>query len=187
ARFDDPPAEEHAYTRVIELTWDSDTRALAYYNRAEVIMRRRDISRALADYQTAADQAQDPSTVAIARYGLAVAQERLGDLPAAYASLDRASFVRLPVPPFAAEDPLDLPGLYFVPAYEENYLRALRAMAAGHRATDPAERHDAYEIAVAEWDLYLELTPENEPFRENARLHRARCARELDRPQTKKR
>jgi tetratricopeptide (TPR) repeat protein len=178
-RGDDSKAQHHAYTRVIELTWDPESRALAYYNRGEVTMRERDLSNARADYQKAVAAARDPSLVALARYGLAVAEERLGDLPAAYAVLDKALLVSLPVPPFPAADPLDLPSVYFLPVYEENYIRALRAMALARRALLVAERRDAYETAVAEWDIYLARAPEDEPFRENARALRARTDKEL--------
>lgn len=178
-RLDDSKAQHHAYTRVIELTWDPETRALAYYNRGEVTMRERDLPNARADYEKAVAGARDPSLVALARYGLAVAEERLGDLPAAYAVLDKALLISLPVPPFPAADPLDLPNVFFVPVYEENYLRALRAMALARRALLVAERRDAYETAVAEWDIYLARTPDDEPFRENARALRARAEREL--------
>jgi tetratricopeptide (TPR) repeat protein len=180
-RTDDSKAQHHAYTRVIELTWDPEVRALAYYNRGEVTMRERDLLNARADYEKAVAGGRDPSLIALARYGLAVAEERLGDLPAAYAVLDKALLVNLPVPPFPAADPLDLPSVYFVPVYEENYIRALRAMAIARRALLVAERRDAYETAVAEWDVYLARAPDDEPFRENARALRARAERELGR------
>jgi tetratricopeptide (TPR) repeat protein len=180
-RLDDSKTQYRAYTKVIELTWNSETRALAFYNRGEVTMREHDLAGARADYLKAVAEAREPSLVALSRYGLAVAEERLGDLPAAYAVLDKAVLVRLPVPPFPAEDPLDLPGVFFVPPYEENYIRALRAMAVGRRSTDPEERRDAYETAVAQWDTYLAQAAEDEPFLENARAHRARSQRELDR------
>ena len=178
-RLDDSKAQHQAYSRVIELTWDPEVRALAYYNRGEVTMRERDLSTARTDYEKAVAGARDPSLVALARYGLAVAEERLGDLPAAYALLDKALLVNLPVPPFPAADPLDLPSVYFVPVYEENYIRALRAMALARRALLVVERRDAYETAVAEWDIYLARAPDDEPFRENARALRARAEREL--------
>jgi tetratricopeptide (TPR) repeat protein len=180
-RLDDSKAQHHAFTRVIELTWDPEIRALAYYNRGEVTMHERDLLNARADYEKAVAGARDPSLVALARYGLAVAEERLGDLPAAYAVLDKALSISLPVPPFPAADPLDLPSVYFVPVYEENYIRALRAMALARRVLLVAERRDAYETAVTEWDIYLARAPEDEPFRENARALRARAERELDR------
>jgi tetratricopeptide (TPR) repeat protein len=179
-RLEDPRAQYRAYSRVIELTWDPEVRALAFYNRGEVAMHERDLAGARADYEQAIRGGRDPSIVALARYGLAVAEERLGDLPAAYATLDKALAVRLPVPPFTSEDPLDLTSVFFVPAYEENYIRALRAMAAARRATDAAERRDAYEIAVAEWDTYLARATDTDPYRENAQSHRTRAQRELD-------
>jgi tetratricopeptide (TPR) repeat protein len=180
ARLADKRAEKHAYSKVIELAWDPEMRALAYYNRGEAHMFEHELVAARSDYEQAISGARDPSVVARARYGLAVAEERLGDLPAAYAALDRALAVTLPVPPFPNDDPLDLPSVFFLPAYEENYVRALRAMAVGRRATEAAERRDAYEAAVAEWDTYLARAADTEPFRDNARAHRARAERALE-------
>jgi tetratricopeptide (TPR) repeat protein len=188
-RLDAPKAQHRAYSKVIELTWDPEVRALAYYNRGEVSMHERELAAARSDYEQAISGGRDPSVVALARYGLAVAEERLGDLPAAYATLDKALLVRLPVPPFPTDDPLDLPSVYFVPAHEENYIRALRAMATGRRTSDENERRDAYETAIAEWDTYLARATDSDPYRENARSHRTRAQRELDkstvRPRTK--
>ena len=143
-------------------------------------MRERDVLGARADYEESIREARDPSIIALARYGLGVAEERLGDLPRAYAVLEKAAAVRLAVPPFPTDDPLDLPSVFFVPAYEEHYIRALRAMAVGRRATDTRERSDAFETAVAEWDIYLARSPDDEPFRQNAKSHRARAERELE-------
>jgi tetratricopeptide (TPR) repeat protein len=187
ARLDDQKAEYRAYSKLIELTWDPQIRANAFANRGDVAMLGGDLAGARSDYEQAIRAGGDPEIVALARYGLAVAEERLGDLPAAYAALDKALALRLPVPPFSSEDPLDLPGVYFVPPYEENYIRALRAMAVGRRATEAGERRDAYEIAVAEWDTYLARSAETEPFRENARAHRARSERELEKATTAER
>ena len=181
-RLHDSKAEYQAHTRVIELTWDPELRARSYYLRGAVAMRERDIAGARADYEQAVLGAREPVLVALARYGLAVAEERLGDLPRAYTALEHADAVKLPLHRFPSEDPLDLPTVVFVPAYEENYVRALRAMAIGRRATDQRERNDAFETAVAEWDIYLARVPDDEPFRENARSHRARAAREIEKP-----
>jgi tetratricopeptide (TPR) repeat protein len=179
-RLDDPKAEYEAYTRVIEQTWDPESRANSYYNRGEVSMREHRVEHAREDYRLAVAGAREPALVALARYGLAVAEERLGDLLAAYVAFDRAAAVTLQVPPYAADDPLDLPSTAFIPPYEENYIRALRAMAAGRRLTDPSERRLAFEAAFTEWETYLARAPEDEPFRDNARSHRARVERELD-------
>jgi hypothetical protein len=53
-------------------------------------------------------------------------------------------------------------------------------MAAGRRLTEPDERRSAYEAAFTEWETYLARAKESEPFRDNARSHRARVERELD-------
>jgi hypothetical protein len=60
-------------------------------------------------------------------------------------------------------------------------------MAIGRRATDQRERNDAFETAVAEWDIYLARAPDDEPFRENARSHRDRAEREVEKAPAPKR
>ena len=116
ARLDDQEAQYRAYSKVIELTWDPEVRALAFSNRGDVAMLERDLAGARSDYEQAILGGGDPEIVALARYGLAVAEERLGDLPAAYAALDKALVVKLPVPPFPSEDPLRSPERLFRPA-----------------------------------------------------------------------
>ena len=136
---------------------------------------------ARADYVRAIDLATEPELLAISRYGLAVALERLGDLPSAYDVLDAANAIRLPSPPYAASDPLELPEVYFVPAYERSYLEALRSMARARRAQEGGRKRAVLEQAAVAWDLYLEGAPDDVPYRKNARAHRKRVADEIAR------
>lgn len=174
ALLDDSRAAREAHTRGIALDWDSDRLASSYYNRAEAAARLLDFDAAVSDYERAAALAQEPDVQALARFGLAVVLERRGDLPAAYAALDRALAVSLPVPPYPTEDPLELPGVFFVPAYERHYLQALAAMALARKAERTVERRALYSLAVAEWDAYLDRADPREPWIANAKSHRAR-------------
>jgi tetratricopeptide (TPR) repeat protein len=174
ALLEDAARAREAHTRGITLEWDSDRLASHYYNRAEEAARLLDFDAAISDYERAATLGTEPDVQALARFGLAVVLERRGDLPAAYAALDRALAVRLPVPPYPSEDPLELPGVFFVPAYERHYLQALAAMALARKAERTVERRALYALAVAEWDAYLDRAAENEPWIENAKSHRAR-------------
>ena len=175
ALLDDSVLAREAHTRGIALDWDSDRLASSYYNRAEAAARLLDFDAAVSDYERAAALAREPDVQALARFGLAVVLERRGDLPAAYAALDRALSVRLPVPPYPTEDPLELPGVFFVPAYERHYLQALAAMALARTAERTVERRSLYTLAVAEWDAYLDRADPREPWVANAKSHRARA------------
>jgi tetratricopeptide (TPR) repeat protein len=174
--LDDSVAARAAYTRALELAWDAETRAVAYCNRAEEYMRAGELERALADFRRAAALAREPHTQALARFGLALALERRLDLPSAYQELDRALAVVLPVPPYPTEDPLELPGLFYVPAHDRHYLDALVWMARA-RHVQGSVRQDAYSRAVSAWDAYLAAAPASERWYAQARAHRERCDR----------
>jgi tetratricopeptide (TPR) repeat protein len=174
--LDEPRAAREAYTRAIDGAWDSDLRASAYYNRAEESMRLGELARAVSDYERAVTVARDPDVHALARFGLAVALERRLDLPAAYQELDRALAIVLPVPPYPTEDPLELPGVFFVPAYERHYLDALVWMARA-RHVQGSVRRDAYARATSAWDAYLAAAPKEERWYDQAHAHRERCKR----------
>jgi tetratricopeptide (TPR) repeat protein len=174
ALLDDSVRAREAHTRGIALDWDPDRLASSYYNRGEAAARLLDFDAAVSDYERSTALARDPDVQALSRFGLAVVLERRGDLPAAYAALDRALAVRLPVPPYPSEDPLDLPGVFFVPAYERHYLHALAAMALARKAERTVERRALYTLALAEWDAYLDQAAASEPWIANAKSHRAR-------------
>jgi tetratricopeptide (TPR) repeat protein len=181
SELDEPRKAQHAYSRTIELSWDQELRATSYYNRGEESMRLGELNLALADYERAVALAEGPDTEALARFGLAVALERRADLPAAFQELDRALAIVLPVPPYATEDPLELPNVFFVPAYERHYLEALIAMARARRLQGSVRR-DLYGRAGSAWDAYLAAATGNEPWFDHARAHRERCRRESEAP-----
>jgi tetratricopeptide (TPR) repeat protein len=178
--LDDPVAARAAYTRAIDLAWDADLRASSYYNRGEESLRLGELERALSDYSRAVALAREPDVEALARFGLAVALERRADLPSAFVELDRALSIVLPVPPYPTEDPLELPGVFFVPEYERHYLQALIWMARA-RHLEGSVRKDAYGRAVSAWDAYLEQADESGRWYAQARGHRERCRRESER------
>ena len=168
-----------ADTRALDIAWEPDQRATAFYNRAESEVRLGELDRAVRDYEQSVTTARDPRIEALARFGLGVALERRGDLPAAYTALDLGLAIRLPLSRYASDDPLDVPGVFFSPPYERFYLSALLGMARARHADDAAERRADYEQALAQWDAYLLAAARDEPWLENARRHRARCAEEL--------
>jgi len=168
-----------AETESLELAVGSDERAQALALRAASEDRLGDLRRAESDYRLAVTLAADPVTQALARFGLAVTLERLGDVPAAQGAFDAGLLVRLPLAHYTTDEPLELPGLYFFPRYERFYLTALVAMARARHDDDPHARRVDYEAAVEEWDAYLLAAGPAEPWLEHARRHREFCAGEL--------
>lgn len=182
AGLSEPLRSRDAYTEALELEHSPRERANLYYNRAEASLELDELEAATSDYRRAVDAAQDPDVFALARYGLAVALERLGDLPAALDELDPALAITLPFPAFAAPDPLDLPGVFFVPSYERHYIEALRGMARVRRADSRAEFLLETTVALEAWQAYLDLSPDTVPYRKNAEAHRRRLAEGLKHP-----
>jgi tetratricopeptide (TPR) repeat protein len=176
AMLAEPLGSRRAYTEALELEVSPRERANLYYNRAEASLELDELEAATADYRRSIALATEPDVLALARYGLAVALERLGDLPAAFTELDAALAITLPFPAYAAPDPLELPGVFFVPAYERHYLVALRAMARLRHAEDRAERLVEAAVAVEAWDAYLAAAPSSVRYREHAEAHRKRVA-----------
>jgi tetratricopeptide (TPR) repeat protein len=182
AELSEPRLSRDAYTEALELAVSPRERANLYYNRAEASLELDELEAASADYRRGIELATEPDTLALARYGLAVALERSGDLPAAFTELDAALGISLPFPAYAAQDPLELPGVFFVPAYERHYLEALRAMALVRRADSRARYLAESAVAIAAWDAYLAAAPESVPYRKNAESHRRRLAHGMKQP-----
>jgi tetratricopeptide (TPR) repeat protein len=177
-RGDDVGARE-AQTRALELAWQPDDRASALYARAGSEVHLGDLPRATSDYRAAAELAHEPEMQALARFGLGVTLERLGDVPSAYGALEQGLAVRLPLSTYMTDDPLDLPGILFIPEYDRFYLRALLAMTRARHEDEPAARRTDYEQAIENWDAYLQAAERDEAWVEHARRHRQGCEVEL--------
>jgi tetratricopeptide (TPR) repeat protein len=162
------------YTEALELESSSSVRGNLYYNRGDTNRELDHLDAARADYERALELAGEPDTQVLARYGLAVVLERLGDLPSAYAEFDAALVVTLPFPPYPASDPLELPWVTFEPAYERYYIEALRAMARLRHADSRAPHVVESTVALQAWDAYLASAPSTDPYRRNAEAHRRR-------------
>lgn len=167
------------YTIALSQAWDPELRAGAYIHRGHAHLALGDFSAAISDQRRAVALAPTKDLEALARYGLGLSLERSGDLPTALGVLEGAARIRLAVPPYDSEDPLELPGVFFVPTYERHYLRGLSRMALAKRASDVEDRTAALEAAIAAWDTYLVAAKQDDPFRANARNYRERCQAEL--------
>jgi tetratricopeptide (TPR) repeat protein len=173
AKLGHPERERLAYTRALEVVWGPRFRANIYMNRGESNMVLGDLEQALKDYREAIRLAAGPDHQALAHYGLGIALERSGDLPAALDAMRIAESIR---------GALDFPGVFFVPAYDLHYYRALGAMAGAKFAPDDKTRLGELERAAIEWQAYLlDAEPDNHRWVLNARLHLSAVERELRR------
>jgi hypothetical protein len=135
---------------------------------------------AIRDFRRAVDLAQLPHAQALAHWGLGIALERDGDLPSALNAIATAQGIKLPSPPYPASHPLDLPEVFFVPDYDIHYYRALGAMAEARAAAGPPEKKLALSEAVLAWTEYVRRAePDGARWVDHAKMHRARCEREL--------
>ncbi len=167
------------YTRALAQGWDAELRTGAYVYRGYANLALADFATAIADQRRAVELAPSKDLEALARYGLGLALERSGDMPTALGVLESATRIRLQVPPYDSEDPLELPSVFFVPTYERHYVRGLARMAVAKRASDPEARTAALEAAIGAWDTYLVAAKQDDPYRASARNYRERCQDEL--------
>jgi tetratricopeptide (TPR) repeat protein len=181
ARSGDPGREHAAYSRALALTWDAELRAVLQMNRGESSMVAGRLTEAIADYRSAVRNADAPDTQALALWGLGVALERSGDLPSALEAIEKAVVIRLPIAGVPNATALDHPNVFFVPAYDVYYYKALGAMASARAAQRPDEKKIDLEVALFEWDRYLEQAePGGHTWVVNARRLRSRCERDLE-------
>lgn len=180
AKLDKPTQEIDAYGHALETTWDPDVRANIFLNRAESRMRLGDLKGALSDYRKAIPLSTRPELQALAYYGLGIALERRGDLPSALDAMATASSIRLPIQSKRLGSALDLPSVFFVPAFDRYYYRALAQMAAARPPAKPGVAAAALKRAIDDWTKYLALAkPAGAPWTRHAELLRASCKRKL--------
>lgn len=178
AKLNDPAREREAYTRALETVWERSFRANIYINRGESSMVQGDLPAAVRDYRRAIALAERPDHQALAYYGLGIALERSGDLPASLDAMRVAEHIQIP----GFGSALDLPGVFFVPAYDKHYYRALGAMALAKEARDQAGERAELERAIAEWQAYLaEAEPAGHRWAGGARLHLTSLDKRLER------
>ena len=180
AKLGDRNAEQAAYLRALELTWEPDARGNLLANLAESDMALGDLPRAIRGYRQALRSSSQPELIAGAYFGLAVALDRSGDLPSALTVAKHAVSVQLPPTLFPAGSVLDLPNVFFTPSYELYYYKALGAMATAQLAKDDVARHDALADAAEEWTRYLlRAEAARAPWAARAALHQAGIERQL--------
>jgi tetratricopeptide (TPR) repeat protein len=175
---------ERAFAAALALSWDPDDRARCYRNRGRARLLSGRVTAAVADYRSAVRLARDSSGSALSHLGLGVTLERGGDYPQGMQEIARGVALRVPISAYASAFVLDLPGLTWVPEYDEHYFRALVAMSEAQNADSPEARETAYESALASWEQYLPSAEVvKDRFVANARRHQQRCRDALERLQ----
>lgn len=170
ARLGEPKRERDAYTRALERVWEPGFRANILANRGESHMVLGELGAAIADYKRSIAAADRPDLSALAYYGLGVALERNGDLPRALEAMATASAIQIP----GVGSALDMPSVFFVPAYDIHYYKALEAMAAARAAKKP-ELVAVHLLDAGEaWQKYLDhAVPDRHRWADNAKRHQA--------------
>jgi len=170
ARLGDPRRERAAYTHALDRVWEPGFRANILTNRAESAMVLGDLEASVADYRKAIALADRPDLTALAHYGLGVALERNGDLPRGLEAMAVARAIHIP----GVGSALDLPSVFFVPAYDIHYYRALSALSAARDPKKP-ELVAAHLLDAGEaWQKYLDLAvPDRHRWVDHARRHQA--------------
>ncbi|HEX2677393.1 MAG TPA: tetratricopeptide repeat protein [Polyangiales bacterium] len=162
----------HAYARSIELAWSPRDTAVAHSNMAEVTMLAGDPGAALVHYQRAIALSSGGRDYALSLFGLGVALDRLGEHDKALESCARGAETggrSLAV--------LEADGVFFEPPYERHYYLALGQEALARLM--PEARALLLETARAEYDMFVALAPESDPYRTAARANLESVQREL--------
>ena len=172
SRSGEPARAAAAYERAITLALDGE-HVVALANLAEMTMLAGELDDAVALYQRALQGAGEPRSRALARWGLAVALDRLGEHEAAIAQARDALQ--------AYNGRLDIlrdRDVFFEPAHERHYYEAL-----GHEALadkpGPAGML-ALDAALESWDAFLRDGGAEGRFAEPARRNRARIAARIE-------
>ena len=173
---------ERAFGAALSLAWDPDDRARCHRNRGRARALLGRMTAAVSDYRAAVRLARDSLGSALSHLGLGVTLERSGDYPQGMQEIARAVALRVPVPPNRSVFVLDLPGLTWVPEYDEHYFRGLAAMSEAATASDSEQAQASYEAALLSWEQYLPAAEvQKDRFVPNARRHQKRCQEELER------
>jgi tetratricopeptide (TPR) repeat protein len=155
ARSNRPADEIRAYDRLLPNA-QGNLRVLILSNRAESRLRLADFDGAISDYEEAIRL--DPSGSA-AFWGLSITLDRTGDLGRALVIAKEAHDLdrRRNVPYF------ENPNVFFVPAYEIEWYRALDdAMMGAQTDRAPADRLESWLSAAARWEAFLAKATKDE-------------------------
>ncbi len=182
AYLGDAKGEIKAFTGALAFTEGRGPRANLLYNRADAQGCRR-AARGGHRRLPERDRSREPPRDHGARLLRARGRARpiQGDLPSAWVALESAHRVAPPFSGLPGADILDAPSVFFVPAYEKDYYRALSRMAQARVASSASERREHLARALEHWEVFIAAAERaNDRYLENARLHAFACRRELE-------
>lgn len=171
-----PAAAVGAVTRALPLVWAGYARSVLLRQRANAKMALLDVRGSARDHRAALAAAEGPLQQALARYGIGLALERAGELPAAMIELRLAEAT---APKLSGSDlrVLDVPSLFSFRPFDAHYVSALASMARARVALEPEDASLAYDQALVDWERFALAAPSDDPFVPSARLHQAACER----------
>lgn len=147
ARLGQRDKELAAYSRYLVNVDDPDERYTPLANRAESRFAMGDVDAAIADYREAISIRSGREGV-LARLGLAFSLDRIGDFSGALREAKEAELVD------GQRSELEGTGVFFVPAYEIEWYRALVEAGRAEIATTPEEKAALWEVAGHFYELF---------------------------------
>jgi tetratricopeptide (TPR) repeat protein len=169
ARLQRREDESRAYQHYLARQTEPRLRTLALYNYGDALMSLGDLPRAAANYRSAIEIEPGASqTGVLARWGLAVALDRSGDMAQALVTAKDATQLD------AAARSLHDDNTFFVPAYEIYWYEALWHWARADLAGDREERRKQLQLSSLRWQTYVASAPSTDPW---AALAQARFRR----------
>jgi tetratricopeptide (TPR) repeat protein len=168
----EPEAAVREIGRALPWTWDSRTRSDLFRRRADAKMALGDLRGALADYRLALRADDSARRSALARFGIGLALERMGNLPEAFAELRLA---RLSAPRvFGVElGVLALPSVFAFRPADVHYVVALTERSSIPNLVDPDSDAATCDRAMAAFREYIAAVRAEDPFVERSRRHLA--------------
>ena len=169
ARTERRDDEVEAYRHFLDREFDPSARQIALSNMAEAKMALFDLPSAIAGYREAIGLDPGPGGV-LARWGLAVALDRSGDLLGALDEAKQALAVDE-----RASSRLRSEDVFFVPDYDRYWYWAVDNMGIARASHDPEERRQQWEFAAANYERYLVSALSDDRWAPIARARRLFC------------
>jgi tetratricopeptide (TPR) repeat protein len=168
--------ELETYAEAIAIEPSERRHAVLLANRAEGLMVLGRIEEAVQSYRRSLAATPPPAMADVGvttLWGLAVALDRSGDLPAA---LDHVRQARALDP---GDHGLRDEGWFFVPEYDQSWYAALGHWARARATDDAKARIDGYREALRAWAAYLDRAPATDRWIALAARRQRQCEQEL--------
>jgi tetratricopeptide (TPR) repeat protein len=165
-------------TVALPLIWSPARRSALLRERAEAKLALGDLRGSVRDQRAALAAAERPVEKALARFGLGLALERMGDLPSALVEL-RVAHAVAPRSGRTDLSVLDEPGVFLFRDFDVHYVSALTSIALAVAAPNVEVARTEYERAQTDWRRYRTAAPSDDPWLKNADLHLQACDRAL--------